>query len=212
MIKDEIEKEISWNIQLTTDWKWTSWEKCRSQLPLEMLGICSSLRDQQFWFLNRMISSSYERDMIKTSKRKLLKNWCGKWSVLQKLHKCGGKEVCLKGGKRRDFPSESHAATSAPHGGRVEPMGAEGSLARGAHGLPHGLAKWPHVICTSLARSLGSLPHILSIRPPISNPFSDYEPRLPHARLRLLNFEKWLRNHLGIRRWNQHNKWERKVA
>ena len=60
--------------------------------------------------------------------------------------------------------------------GRVGPTGAEGSLSRGAHGLPHGLAKWPHVICTPLARSLGSLPHILSILPPIFNPFSDYEP------------------------------------
>ena len=74
-----------------------------------------------------------------------------------------------------DFTSESRAATSPPRGGRVGPTGAEGSLARGAHGLPHGLAKWPHVIHTPLARSLGSSAHILSIRPLISNPFSNYE-------------------------------------
>ena len=72
----------------------------------------------------------------------------------------------------REFTSESHAAMSPPRGGRVGPTGAEGSLARGAHGL----AKWPHVIHTPLARSLGSSAHILSIRPPISNPFLDYEP------------------------------------
>ena len=90
----------------------------------------------------------------------------------KKLHKCEGKEVCLKGGKRREFPSKSRGAMSAPRGGRVGPTGAEGSLARGAHGL----AKWPHMIHTSPARSLGSSAHILSIRPPISNPFSDYEP------------------------------------
>ena len=82
----------------------------------------------------------------------------------------------LKRRERKEFTSESRAAMSAPRGGRMGPTGAEGSLSRGAHGLPHGLAKWPHVIHTPLARSLGSLPHILSIRPPISNPFSDYEP------------------------------------
>ncbi|KAK0584135.1 hypothetical protein LWI29_008167 [Acer saccharum] len=67
----------------------------------------------------------------------------------------------LKRRERKEFTSESRAATSAPRGGHVGPTGAEGSLARGAHGLPHGLAKWPHVIHTPLARSLGSLPHIL---------------------------------------------------
>ena len=65
---------------------------------------------------------------------------------------------------------------SPPYGGRVGPMGAEGSLARGAHDLPHGLAMWPHVIPTPLARSFGFSAHIMSIRPPISNPFSDYKP------------------------------------
>ena len=65
---------------------------------------------------------------------------------------------------------------SPPRGGRVAHTGAEGSLGRGAHGLPHGQALWPHVLPTSLVRSFGSSAHILGIRTPISNPFLDYEP------------------------------------
>ena len=81
----------------------------------------------------------------------------------------------LKRREMRDFTSESEHAMSPPHGGHVGPTGAEGSLSRGAHGLPHGLALWPHVIPTSLARSFGSSAHILGIQTPISNPFSDYK-------------------------------------
>ena len=82
----------------------------------------------------------------------------------------------LKRREERDFTSESEDDTSPPRGGRVGPTGAEGSLVRGAHGLPHGQALWPHMLPTSLARSFGSSAHILGIRPPISNPFLDYEP------------------------------------
>ena len=102
---------------------------------------------------------------------------------MREMFKCSSKiiKVWREGGelKRREeriFTSKSGAAMSPPCEGRVGPTGAEGSLARGAHGLPHGLAKWPHVIHTSLTRSLGSLAHILSIRPPILNLVLDYEP------------------------------------
>ena len=55
---------------LTSDWKSECCEKSRSQMPLKMLGVCSSRRDQQFWLLNHSISSSYEKDMIKIRKWK----------------------------------------------------------------------------------------------------------------------------------------------
>ena len=40
-------------------------------MAVEMLGVCSSRRDQQFWLLNHLISSSYEEVMTKVSKPKL---------------------------------------------------------------------------------------------------------------------------------------------
>ena len=46
--------------------KSAQWEKCRNQMPLKLLGVCRSLRDQQFSFLNHSISSSYEKDMKET--------------------------------------------------------------------------------------------------------------------------------------------------
>ena len=73
---------------------------------------------------------------------------------------------------------------------------------------PH-VASWPPL---PLTRSLMFFSRILGIRTPILNPFSDYEPWLSYARRQLHNFEKWLRNHLGKRRWSQLKEWEQKVA
>ena len=42
------------------------WEKCRNQMPLKLLGVCRSLRDQQYLFLNHSILSLYENDMKET--------------------------------------------------------------------------------------------------------------------------------------------------
>ena len=171
-----------------------------------MLGVCSSLQDQQYWFLNQLILSSYERDMIKILKLKI-GEFCRILWVFFKIQQQVWREGDeFKRRREKKFSSQSPLAMSPSRGGRVGLTGAEGSLGRGAHGLPHGQALWPHALQTSLTRSFSSSAHILGIRTLILNLFSDYEPWVPHAWLRLHNFEKWLRNHLGIRRWSQHNK------
>ena len=86
-----------------------------------MLGVCSSLWDQQFWFLNRLISSSYERDMIKTSKHKNVE-FCRKFSKCSsKFTKCGGKEVGLKEGKGEIFRANHVLPCHHPMGGAWGP-------------------------------------------------------------------------------------------
>ena len=83
-----------------------------------MLGVCSSLRDQQFWFLNRLISSSYERDMIKLRKQKCrrkLQNFVMCSSISST--KCGGKEMSLKGGEREIFRANESMPCHLPMGG-----------------------------------------------------------------------------------------------
>ena len=67
-------KKITYNTW-TSYWKSDHWEKWWSQLPLKILGVCSSLRDQQFCFLNHLISSSYENVMIETRYQKLRENF-----------------------------------------------------------------------------------------------------------------------------------------
>ena len=70
-------------------------------MPLKMLGVCSSLQDQQFWLLNHSISSSYEEVMIKVSQ------WKSR-TILQKFQiwycssceKMEGREI-IWGGKMR---------------------------------------------------------------------------------------------------------------
>ena len=177
-----------------------------------MLGVCSSPKDQQFWLLNRMISSSYEKDMTKILKLKL-KNFCRILKVFLKIfNTCGGKEKCLKRRERRDFQANQQGPRHPPHGGRVGLTGLERVFGRGAHGLPHDVAhvaSWP---LSPLSRTLTFFSRNLGIRTLILNPFSDYEPWLPHARRRLHKFEKWLRNHLRNRRWSQLNEWEWKVV
>ena len=172
-----------------------------------------------------MISSSYEKVMIKILK---LKCWRisaeFSQSVLENLQMFGGKEKGLNKGERRHFltnqtwppqpspaqPSPAPWGACGPHGGR-EPLWQWGprlthvwAPRRGPH-----VASWPP---SPLARFLTFFNRILGIRTPILNPFLDYEPWLPHARRRLHNFEKWLRNHLEKRQWIQLNEWERKVA
>ena len=64
-----------------------------------MLGVCSSLQDQQFWFLNHSISSSYERVMIKIRNQKSrTKLQIFKFDVVQVME-MEGREVFK--GKRR---------------------------------------------------------------------------------------------------------------
>ena len=120
-----------------------------------------------------------------------------------------------KGFKRRrerEFLGQSEVATSPiPVGGVWATWDQRGPLAVGPT-APTRLGQcglWPR---SPLKRSLTFFSRILGIQTPISNPFLDYKPWLPHARQRLHNFEKWLRNHLRKWRWSQLNEWEQKVA
>ena len=95
-------QEKKYHIQhLTSDWKSECCEKSRSQMPLKMLGVCSSLQDQQFWLLDHSISSSYERVMIEIRNTKSrtfsadFQIWCS--SSYEKLE---GRET-IWGGKMR---------------------------------------------------------------------------------------------------------------
>ena len=82
-----------------------------------MLGVCISLQDQQFSFLNRMISSSYERDMIKTRNTKY-KEFCrNPKRVLENSQMFGGKERGLKGGRERNFSTNQGLPHQLPVGG-----------------------------------------------------------------------------------------------
>ena len=56
--------------QWNSDWRTACCDQSRIQMTLKMLGVCSSLQYQQFWFLNHSISSSYERVMIKIRNQK----------------------------------------------------------------------------------------------------------------------------------------------
>ena len=117
----------------------------------------------------------------------------------------GGNGRDLKGGERGNF----WANQRWPH--HPSPWGV-----RGSHGtrevlwpwvprLTHGLAKFGHLASLALSCTLMFFSCILGIRTSISNMLLDCKPWLPHARRRLHNFEKWLRNHLRKRRWSQLN-------
>ena len=132
-----------------------------------MLGVCSSLQDQQFWFLDHSISSSYERVMIKIRKQKLRENfWCSSFSIF--LHRRNEREwKRFKSFQEREASIESEAAISHSCVGGVWPMGPEGCSGRWSHRLHtwwprHGL--WP---CKPLSRTS----HVLRL-------FSGFELRI----------------------------------
>ena len=145
-------------------------------MSLKILGVCSSLQDQQFWFLDHSISSSYERVMIKVRKQKLRENfWCSSFSIF--LLGMNGREWRrFQSFQEREASSELEAANSHSHVGCVWPTLPEGCSGRGSHGLHtwwprHGL--WP---CKPLSRTSHVLRPYSGLRTPTSNPFSDYKP------------------------------------
>ena len=122
-----------------------------------MLEVCSSLQDQQFWFLNWLISSLYERDMIKILKLKFEENLQNLWNVHQDLQQVWREGEGFKKRREKDFRGQSPWATSPSRGGRVRLTGAESPSGREPHGLPHGLGKMAHGL-PHLSRALsGSL-------------------------------------------------------
>ena len=141
-----------------------------------MFGVCSSLQDQQFWFLDHSISSSYERVMIKVRKQKLRENFrCFSFSIFLLIIN-GRESRRFKSFQEREASSKSEEATSHSCVGRVWPTGPEGCSGRGSHGLHtwwprHGL--WP---CKPLSRTSHILRPYSGLRTPNSNLFLDYEP------------------------------------
>ena len=173
-------KKITYNTWASY-WKSDHWEIWWCQLPLKMVGVCSSLWDQQFWFLNHLILSSYEKIMIETRYQKLRENSDFEFFFLEWM---GGNGEVLKDFKRGKKKPTSSCHVASTCGPRVAHVGRGVSSTCGTRGthVDNKLGQWP---CLFLSRTSRVLQAYSGIRTPNSNPFSDYESWLPHAQWRL---------------------------